>query len=151
MNTSKKTFAILTSATAAVLVGGGVAVAYWTTTGTGTGTATAGTTTAFAVTQTNSPTGLYPGGPAASLSLSVNNPGTTAARFTVISGTPTSTDKPGCAAGDFAVSIGAIAPTTLAPGGTQAFPAVGTVALTETGSNQDACKDAVVTITYSLS
>jgi hypothetical protein len=151
MNTSKKTFAIVASATAAVLVGGGVAVAYWTTTGAGTGTATAGTTSAFTITQTNSPTGLYPGGPAQNLSISVTNPGTSAAQISTVAATATSTDKVGCDAADFAVAVNPIATTPIAPGASVAFPNVATVALTNTASNQDACKNAVVTISYTVS
>jgi hypothetical protein len=151
MNTSKKTFAIVASATAAVLVGGGVAVAYWTTTGAGTGTATAGTTAAFTVTQTNSPTGLYPGGPAQNLSISVTNPGTSAAQITTLTATPTSTDKPGCAAGDFDVVVSDIPDTMIPPAATTPFLNVATVALKETGVPQDACKNAVVTISYTVS
>jgi hypothetical protein len=151
MSTSKRTFAIVASATAAVLVGGGVAVAYWTTTGAGTGTATAGTTDAFTITQTTSPTGLYPGGPAQNLSISVTNPGSSAAQITTLTATPTSTDQPGCDAGDFEVVVSGIPTTTIAPGGSQAFTNVATVALTETGNNQDACKNAVVTISYAVS
>jgi hypothetical protein len=151
MNTSKKTFAVVASATAAILVGGGVAVAYWTTTGAGTGTATAGTTSALLVTQTTSPTGLYPGGPASNLSISVNNPGSAAARIALLAATPTATDKVGCDPGDFDVVVSGISATTIAPLATQAFSNVATVALRETGANQDACKDAVVTISYSVS
>jgi hypothetical protein len=151
MNTSKKTFAIVASATAAVLVGGGVAVAYWTTTGTGSGSATAGTTSALVITQTNSPTGLYPGGPAASLDISVANPGTASARISTLTASATATDQPGCNAADFDVNVVGIATTDIAPGGSQAFSNAATVELTETNANQDACKNAVVTISYSVS
>ncbi len=148
---SKKTFALVATTTAAVLAGSGIAVAYWTTTGSGTGSATAGTTSVLTVAQTSSPAGLYPGGPASQLDISVTNPGTAAARITTLTATPTSTDKPGCNAADFDVQVTGIAATTIAPGATTPFTNVGTVALTETGVNQDACKGAVVTISYSVS
>ncbi len=134
MNTSKKTFAIVASATAAVLVGGGVAVAYWTTTGSGSGSATAGTTTAFTIAQTNAVTGLYPGGPAANLSISVTNPGSSSAQITTVTAVASATDQPGCDAADFDVTVNAIPTTTIAPAASVPFANVATVALTNTSS-----------------
>ena len=155
MNASKKTFAVVASATAAVLVGGGVAVAYWTTTGTGTGSATAGTTASLVVTQTTAtPTGLYPGGPASSLDLSVSNPGTSAVRIFTLTAAPTGTsNEPGCLPANFATTPITVpgAGVLIGPGASVSFPAATTVALQETGVDQNACKNATVTITYSVS
>ena len=71
---SKKRFALIATTVAAVLVGSGVAVAYWTTTGSGTGTAATGTTSTVTVNQTGAAiTGLYPGGPAVQVPFNIVN------------------------------------------------------------------------------
>ena len=57
---SKKRVAAIGVVTAATLVGGGMAFAYWTTSGTGTGTATTGTTTTT-WTSTSTATATDPG------------------------------------------------------------------------------------------
>ena len=74
---SKKRFALIASTVAAVFVGGGIAVAYWTTTGSGTGTAATGNSSTVTVSST-AITGLYPGGPAVPIVLNVNNPNASA-------------------------------------------------------------------------
>src|SRR5262249_56020869 len=52
----------------------GVATAYWTQGGSGSGSANTGTTNNITVNQTSVITGLYPGGPAATLSGNFDNP-----------------------------------------------------------------------------
>ena len=47
--------------------------AYWTNGGTGSGSAATGTNAAITVTQTSTPSGMYPGGPAEALSGKFNN------------------------------------------------------------------------------
>ena len=53
----------------------GAAFAYFSSNGDGTGSAATGSSTAVAITQTNTITGLLPGGPSATIDYSVNNPG----------------------------------------------------------------------------
>jgi hypothetical protein len=163
MNTSKKTFAIVASATAAVLVGGGVAVAYWTTTGNGTGSATAGTTAALTVTQVGAPSGLFPGGPAQNLTINVENAGPSDVTVANVAVTITSVTpdpgnpitSPACTTADFAVtSVGALpASVVVTPGAPGSDLAnVGTVRLVNNPSaNQDACKGATVNLAYAVS
>ena len=62
------------AAVVVVLTTGGLALAYWTQSGSGSGTSTAGTTSAITINQTGSPSGLYPGGPAAALAGTFTNP-----------------------------------------------------------------------------
>ena len=62
------------AALVAVLALGGLAFAYWTQGGSGSGTSSAGTTTAITVNQTGAPSGLYPGGPVATLSGTFDEP-----------------------------------------------------------------------------
>ena len=73
MNSSKKRFVLIASTVGAVLVGGSIAIAYWTTTGSGTDTAGVGTDTPVTVTQDSNVSGLVPGGPAADLDFTVTS------------------------------------------------------------------------------
>ena len=85
---SKKRVAAIGVITAATMVGGGMAVAYWTNGGSGTGSATAGTTSDNLIITGSVPTseaagqGLVPGGTAQALLLNVNNPNTYSVQLT---------------------------------------------------------------------
>jgi hypothetical protein len=85
---SKKRVTAIGVVTAATLIGGGMAYAYWTTTGSGTGSAATGTSTAYTVNFDNpfpvSLTPLTPAGPAQLHHVSVINPGTGAQRITTV-------------------------------------------------------------------
>jgi hypothetical protein len=70
---SKKRVAAIGAVTAATLVGGGVAFAYWTNGGAGTGTAQTGTTTDNLTITASAASDLFPGGPAEELALVVDN------------------------------------------------------------------------------
>lgn len=71
---SKKRVAAIGVVTAATLVGGGVAFAYWTNGGTGTGEVATGTTTDTLTITASGPTGMVPGGTPKELVLTVSNP-----------------------------------------------------------------------------
>lgn len=153
----RKTFAIVASATAAVLLGGGVAVAYWTTTGTGAGAATAGTSAPVTITQTNTITGLYPGGPARDIDINVDNTGIGPQRLTTLAVTISSITKGtpavpavGCVAGTDIVTTSTFTPSTFGVGITP-FAKAGTVQMVETFANQDACKDVTVNLAFTAS
>jgi len=60
--------------TVALLACASAAFAYWTSTGSGTGDAATGSSGAITVVQTSSVAGLFPGGPAQTLSGNFNNP-----------------------------------------------------------------------------
>ena len=156
MSASKKRFAFIATATAAVLVGSGIAMAFWTTTGSGNGTADVGSDTPVTVTQTNSVSGLVPGGPAADLDINVastaDGPQTINNVQVAISSI---TGNPGtCTAGDFTV----VDPNL---GGAQVIPAHGNVDFdaVDTGASvqminaaydQNGCKGATLHFTYSV-
>jgi hypothetical protein len=142
---------------AGVLVVIGIAAgayAYWTQGGSGTGSATAGTTSSITVNQTSTVTGLYPGGPAATLSGNFDNPNTGAVQISSItavvssiSGGGTDGTKPACTASDFAVA-GSVGATTV-PAGTGVGSWSGlTIQLVDNGANQDNCKGATANISY---
>jgi hypothetical protein len=142
----------VTAATAAlVLVGGGAAFAYWTTTGSGTGTATAGDVTALTVKQTSSVAGLYPGGPALTLSGNFDNPNSGKVFVASVSATVTGTDHAGCTAADFEIGGSAPVGTEINPGtGVGSWTGL-TLRLVDSSANQDACKGATVALAYTAS
>ena len=141
-------------AAVAVLLSGGAAFAYWTSTGTGTGTATTGTNVGVTVNQTSSITGMYPGGPAQTLSGNFNNPNAGSTYVTAVTATGYTIDAghAACAAtGNY--TLGG---TSNLPGNVAAGSGVGswtglTITMPNTASNQDACKGAIVTVTYASS
>lgn len=93
----------------------GVAYGYWTTTGSGTGTASTGQARMSLATG-DAPTGLYPGGPAATVHVTLTNTGVGAIK--VGSMTPsTSSSKSGCTApGELTLTRLDALPTALTPG-----------------------------------
>jgi hypothetical protein len=130
------------------LVAAAGAYAYWTQGGTGSGSATAGTTSNITVNQTSTVTGLYPGGPAASLSGNFDNPNSSPVTISSVTAAVTSVSPAGCATGNFSIG-GSAGPISNIPSGTGVGSWSGlTIALAETGVNQDVCKGAVATISY---
>lgn len=145
---SKKRFALVATTVAAVLIGSGVAVAYWTTTGSGTGTAATGTDTGVTITSTSTITGLYPGGPAQDIDLNIDNPGPSAQYVGTVAVAVTSTSNPGCDASDFTVTDAAVN-DDVPVGATNAYTGNGaTIAMINKATNQDACKNVTVNLSF---
>jgi hypothetical protein len=150
---SSRTRAGVVAGTVLALIGGGLAIAYWTTSGTGTGTATAGTDTPVTVTQTGTTAGLVPGGAAQPISFDVNS----TAPGQVVNGVAiavTGTSDPGCTADDFTVTQPTIAAATALSVGATSFAAVDTeasIAMINRPVNQDACKGATVNLSFTVS
>ena len=140
------------SVATALLVGGGVAFAYWTTTGSGTGSAGAGDVSAVTVTQTNTITGLYPGGPAQDIDLKISNPNDSNVTIETVAVSVSGTDKTGCTAADFTVTDATVG-SDLASGDTDVLGADSgaSIKMDNTASNQDACKNATVSLSFSAS
>jgi hypothetical protein len=142
-------------ATSVVLVGAGtgVAFAFWTNTGSGTGTATTGTNSAITINQTSTASGLYPGGPAVTLSgdFTNNNSGNTF--VSAVTATGYTIDAAHVSAGCSATgnyTLGGTAPVNAdVPPGSHTGAWTGlTIVMNNTAANQDACKNAILTITY---
>lgn len=99
---------------AAVLVGGGVALAAWSASGSGTGSAlaySAQTVTINAVALNNSQASLFPGGPAGSVFFTVTNPNPYPLKITSITwGTPVSNNTTACPSS--VISVDSNAPTS---------------------------------------
>jgi hypothetical protein len=149
--TKKTKIAIVTAA----LVFGvsGTAFAYWTQAGAGTGGATTGTTVAVVVKQTNTVTGLYPGGPAQALSGNFDNPNAGLTTVGAVSATVTATSVPAtCLPAWYTIGGTGLPATQVLAGATNATGAWSglTVQMLNNGVNQDTCKNATITITYTV-
>lgn len=127
------------------------AFAFWTQGGTGTGSASTGTTAGITVNQIGSPTGLYPGGAAAPLHGDFTNPNTSPVNITSVTAAVTATtsagdvSKPACTTADYAIG-GSSGPYTAVVTGTT-WSGLNVTLLNGAG-NQDNCKNATITITY---
>ena len=137
------------------LLAGGGAYAYWTNGGSGTGSAATGSGVAITVTQTTTPTGLYPGGPTAALAGKFNNTNAGPVFVNEVDATITSVTGPNIDASfpcddtdyqlnGFPVTVGAQVPAGSAQGNWTG----GSIQLLNSATNQDGCKGATVTLTY---
>lgn len=150
---TKRSTLLVASLATALLVGGGVAFAYWTTTGSGTGSAASGTSSPVTVTQTNTITGLYPGGPAQDINLNIANSNDAAQYLAKVAVSVDSTTDQNCTAADFTVTdatIGAEVPS----GATNAYAGSSTgatIKMNDTSSNQDACKNVTINLAFDAS
>jgi hypothetical protein len=156
MSQTKKRLGVVASMLAVLLLGGGVAFAYWTTTGGGTGNASVGTDVHVTVAQT-AVSGLVPGGPAVPLDFTVTNPGTGPETISGVNVVVAVSAHPNgaCSASDFVVTQPNIGGASeIYAGDAAAFDSVDTgaaISMTDTGSNQDGCKGATLQLTYTVS
>jgi hypothetical protein len=139
---SKKTIAFLT---AAFLIIGGGAYAFWTTTGGGTGASPNAASNGTVTLTATFAAGLTPGA-SVPVTYTATNLGTSSLRVGTISHV-VSTAPTGCLAADF--TIANVTSDTIVPAGSTDFAIAGTGTLffTDTGINQDLCKGATVTLT----
>ena len=153
---TKRTIVLLGVVAAAVALSVG-AYAYWTTSGSGTGSATTGTSAAVTVTQTSTVAALYPGGPAQALNFKITNPGpgaqyiaSVAVSIAAIESAP-SVPAVGCTTADFTLVQPNAINADLAVGDTAFAPSGASLALNNTASNQDGCKNVTVNLAYAAS
>jgi hypothetical protein len=155
----RKKAAAVAAGLALTLVTSAVAYAFWTNTGSGSGSASTGSSSQLTIHQTSSVTGLYPGGPAAPLAGNFDNPGASkvfvhqvTASIAGVSGGAEDSSLPACTAADFALSGNPVTIDQEVPSGTGVGTWSGmTVRMLEGSANQDNCKGATVSITYSSS
>jgi hypothetical protein len=132
-----------------VLAGGGIAFAYWTNTGTGTGEATTGSNESIVVNQTSTVTDLAPGLPAQTLSGNFDNPNDGPVYVTSVTATVTGTDQAGCDASDYTIAGSAPVNQQVPAGdGVGSWSGLTIQFNNKPAVNQDACKNAVVSIAY---
>lgn len=129
---------------AVVLMGAIGAYAYWTTGGSGSGTATAGTTSNNLTIASPAVTGLTPGS-STPVTVTVTNPNSYSVHVGTVS-TVITTSDPGCLPADFTFPP-KVLNTTVAALGTASFTQG--LVFADTAANQDLCKGATVTLTYS--
>jgi hypothetical protein len=141
--------------TAALVMAGGAAFAWWTAGGSGTGSATTGNVSALTVVQTSTITGLAPGSSAQTLTGNFNNPNSGPVYVASVTVSISSVVKAGgapagtCDSTDYTLSnttmtVGAEVPT----GNAQGSWTGATLAFNNKASNQDACKGATVNLAY---
>ena len=147
---TKKTLAV--SAALMLMGTGGVAFAYWTNSGSGTGSAATGTNLAITVAQGTSSAVLVPGGPSSTLSGTFTNPNTSPVFVNTVTATLASVTgsvgTPACTVADYAldtatITIGAQA----AADDTTAWSGI-VVKMLNSATNQDACKNATINLSY---
>jgi hypothetical protein len=150
----KKKTAVVATGLALALATAAIAFAYWTNGGTGTGTAASGSDTSITVNQLSSPAGLYPGGPAATLSGNFTNPNSSKVYVHQVTASLVSVDggseagKPACSTADFELSSNpATVDAEVDPGTGGTWSGI-QVHLLDTNVNQDNCKNAVLHISY---
>jgi hypothetical protein len=147
-----RTIAVLIGIGVAV-IGGGVAFAYFTGVGGGSGTATTGSNNPVVVKQTSTLTAVAPGVAPQALSGVFDNPNPGPVYVTAVSAAVTLTATPaGCSASDYTIAgtgaVGREIPAGLNQGTWNGL----TIAFNnKAGTNQDGCKNAAVTITYTAS
>lgn len=152
MRTKSKRSLVIGSAMALLLIGG-VAFAYWTNSGSGTGTATTGTNTAISIVQTNSSATLYPGGAPSTLSGTFNNPNTSPVYVNDVTATLASVTgsvgTPACTVADYELVTPTISiDAEVAADDTTAWSGI-QVRMLNSSTNQDACKNATINLSYS--
>jgi hypothetical protein len=145
----------LVLALVAALAISAAAIAYWTTSGTGAGSATSGTHLNTTVTQVGTIAGLVPGGTAQQIGFKINNSKTTpqyvrtvAVAITSIKDATNTTVVSGCTTDDFTL----VQPTAInldLPSGDSTFsPSGATLAMNNLATDQDACKDVTVNLSF---
>lgn len=147
MKRNKKTTAILT---VALLTVAGGAYGYWTTTGSGSGSAATGTVVGVTVNQTSLVTGLYPGGPAQSITGTFNNSNSGAVYVTAVTAV-LGTLPSGCVPADFTIAGTAPVNANIASGSGVGTWTGLTIAMNNTPVSQDGCKSATIPLVLASS
>lgn len=141
------------SALVLIVVTAGAAFAYWTATGSGSGSADTGTASGVTVTQTVSPTGLYPGG-SVSLSGKFNNPNPGKVYIAAVTATvapfsvQADSGRPPCTQADFTITGTATVGAEIVSGAGVGSWSGLSLNMTDSAANQDNCKNITVPITY---
>jgi hypothetical protein len=128
-----------------VLAVTGIAVAYFTSTGSGTGTATVGSSQALTLHGTTAST-LYPAG-SSTVSFTVDNPSSGSEYLSTIHLASVTTDGTHSTCGLSAFTMPDVTVNqTVASGTGIAVTATGTLSMADTGTNQNACQGAPLTL-----
>jgi hypothetical protein len=151
----KRSVKVAIAASAAVLIGGGVAVAFWTAGGTGSGSVTTDTTQALTVIQTSQLTKLTPGSPAVPLSGMVLNPNHFTVHVNAVTAAVGNMPGTGCDPAWFDIT-GTVAPmeavfnTDPTLNRLNLWSGLNIALRNESTVNQDGCKGLAVPIVYTV-
>jgi hypothetical protein len=131
----------------------GAAIAYWTAGGSGTGSASAGTTVPITAVQTGSLSAMYPGDSPQTLSGTFTNTNSGPVHVSTVTASIGSVSNVGCDATDFTLANATMTVDAQVPAGTgQGSWSGATIKFNnKAGTNQDACKNATVTLNYVIS
>lgn len=146
--TRKKKVALLAFSTGVLLLAGGAAVAYWSITGSGSSTASTGTVVSVAVNQTSTVSGLAPGLAAQPLSGNFDNPNSGPVYVASVTAVVSGTNQAGCTATDYTIAGTATVGAQIASGAGVGSWSGLTIQFNNKATNQDVCKNAQVTISY---
>jgi hypothetical protein len=143
--------AVIAGVSTLVLVGGGAALAYFTTTGTGQGTATVASVDDGQIEldfDDLALTGLYPGAPAKTTPITAENRSSSELTVeNVVLTTVNNNKAPACDNDWFDVDVTPAAePVAIAAGATESVGTVSVQLMNEATVNQDACQGATLTI-----
>jgi hypothetical protein len=142
---------IVTAAVAvAIGVSGGTAIAFWSTSGSGTGTAGVGTgASSVTVAQNGAISNLYPGGAAQDVGFTITNGSAAPVQVQKVLLAVTGTDKAGCTAADFTVTNAQV-DAQVDGNDFAAFTNGATIKMNNLATNQDACKGAIVDLSFTM-
>jgi hypothetical protein len=137
----------------AIIALSGVAYAYWSSSGTGTGSATVGTSELLTAAQVGGPTtGLVPNGSTHNVVVTVHNPASFSQSFAAIAITVHAATLPaGCDPLWFPVVNPTIGAPVVVGAGLTSAQYTGTIAMTDSGTNQDVCQGASITLDIAVS
>ena len=146
--TRKKKVALLAFSTGVLLLASASAVAYWSITGSGSSTASTGTVVSVAVNQTSTVSGLAPGLGAQPLSGNFDNPNAGPVYVASVTAVVSGTNQAGCTATDYTIAGTATVGAQIASGASVGSWSGLTIQFNNKATNQDVCKNAQVTISY---
>lgn len=139
---------------AVVLTASGIAYAWFSANvaGTGSGSATPGSPTVADVTfSASSVSGLLPGGPAVSATVTPHNPNPFSVHITQRTVSVSSASGGACSAAEAALSGSATMVEQTIPANSDGTPFTIDVSMGETGASQDDCAGTALTVTYTAS
>jgi hypothetical protein len=148
---SKKAISVITGAVV-VAAGTGIAYAYWTAGGAGSSTNnTTGDTQNLVIHQTSTVTAMGPGVSAQELKGNFDNPNSASVYVHKVVATVGAVSTPGCSAADFLVTQPTAVDAQVGVGNGQGVWEHGSIAFkNDPDRNQDGCKNATVTINYTV-
>ena len=149
----RKRYVIPAAVVVTVLMASVGAYAYWSTAGAGSGSAGVQNGNATPLVIHSGPvTGLYPGGSQA-VSFTVDNPNPSSAYVATIhlSNVAVDSDHSSCVTSDFTMADVNENTRVLANASGAAMPTSGTLAFADTTANQDGCKGATLTLSFTSS